>query len=277
MNPTANNILIRTLSGLVLLAVVLGTVLLSVWSFGILLAVIGGGSIWEFYRIAAATGLAPQRGFGTALGIALIAGGLTVAAGVCPSAVLAAFIPLTAAVFIAELYRKKENPLGNIAVTLAGVLYAALPLALLPFVGIREAGDEILYRPWVILSYIFIVWSNDIGAFLTGSALGRHRLFERISPKKSWEGFAGGIVAAVGVAILSGRMQGGDPLLWGALGAVVAVSGVWGDLVESMFKRSVGIKDSGRMMPGHGGFLDRFDAMLISAPFVFVYFIIFTL
>ena len=277
MNPTANNILIRTLSGIVLLGVVLGTVLLSIWSFGLLLAVIGGGSLWEFYRIAAKTELAPQRAFGMGIGIALIAVNVGIAAEMCSPTALLAFIPLTAAVFIAELYRKRENPLGNIAVTLGGILYAALPLALLPFVGIQPSEEGIIYRPWIILSYIFIVWSNDIGAFLTGCTWGHHRLFERISPKKSWEGFAGGVIAAISVGVLAGWLQDSSLLLWGGLGAVVAVSGVWGDLVESMFKRSVGIKDSGRMMPGHGGFLDRFDAMLLSAPFVFVYFIIFTL
>lgn len=277
MNPTVNNILIRTLSGIVLLGVVLGTVLFSIGSFGVLLAIIGGGSLWEFYRIAEKTGLAPQRILGMTTGIALIAISVMVAAKTIPGVALLPFFLLMAIVCIAELYRKKKNPLGNIAATWGGILYAAVPLALLPFIGIQDNEGIVIYRPWVILSYIFIVWSNDIGAFLTGSAWGRHRLFERISPKKSWEGFVGGVVMAIGVGLLAGWLQESSLLRWGGLGAVVAVSGVWGDLVESMFKRSVGIKDSGRMMPGHGGFLDRFDAMLLSAPFVFVYFIIFTL
>ena len=277
MNPTVNNILIRTLSGIVLLGVVLGTVLFSIGSFGVLLAIIGGGSLWEFYRIAEKTGLAPQRILGMTTGIALIAISVMVAAKTIPGVALLPFFLLMAIVCIAELYRKKKNPLGNIAATWGGILYAAVPLALLPFIGIQDNEGIVIYRPWVILSYIFIVWSNDIGAFLTGSAWGRHRLFERISPKKSWEGFVGGVVMAIGVGLLAGWLQESSLLRWGGLGAVVAVSGVWGDLVESMFKRSVGIKDSGHMMPGHGGFLDRFDAMLLSAPFVFVYFIIFTL
>ncbi len=277
MNPTVNNILIRTLSGIVLLGVVLGTVLFSIGSFGVLLSIIGGGSLWEFYRIAEKTGLAPQRILGMTTGIALIAISVMVAAKTIPGVALLPFFLLMAIVCIAELYRKKKNPLGNIAATWGGILYAAVPLALLPFIGIQDNEGIVIYRPWVILSYIFIVWSNDIGAFLTGSAWGRHRLFERISPKKSWEGFVGGVVMAIGVGLLAGWLQESSLLRWGGLGAVVAVSGVWGDLVESMFKRSVGIKDSGRMMPGHGGFLDRFDAMLLSAPFVFVYFIIFTL
>ena len=277
MNPTVNNILIRTLSGIVLLGVVLGTVLFSIGSFGVLLSIIGGGSLWEFYRIAEKTGLAPQRILGMTIGIALIAISVMVAAKTIPGVALLPFFLLMAIVCIAELYRKKKNPLGNIAATWGGILYAAVPLALLPFIGIQDNEGIVIYRPWVILSYIFIVWSNDIGAFLTGSAWGRHRLFERISPKKSWEGFVGGVVMAIGVGLLAGWLQESSLLRWGGLGAVVAVSGVWGDLVESMFKRSVGIKDSGRMMPGHGGFLDRFDAMLLSAPFVFVYFIIFTL
>ena len=277
MNPTVNNILIRTLSGIVLLGVVLGTVLFSIGSFGVLLAIIGGGSLWEFYRIAEKTGLAPQRILGMTTGIALIAISVMVAAKTIPGVALLPFFLLMAIVCIAELYRKKKNPLGNIAATWGGILYAAVPLALLPFIGIQDNEGLVIYRPWVILSYIFIVWSNDIGAFLTGSAWGRHRLFERISPKKSWEGFVGGVVMAIGVGLLAGWLQESSLLRWGGLGAVVAVSGVWGDLVESMFKRSVGIKDSGHMMPGHGGFLDRFDAMLLSAPFVFVYFIIFTL
>ena len=126
----------------------------------------------------------------------------------------------------------------------------------------------------VVLGVIFTVWANDIGAYLIGRWLGRHRLFERISPKKSWEGFLGGVCSAIAVGILMGYWQDASLLLWAGAGLVIAVSSVFGDLVESMLKRSVGLKDSGSIIPGHGGFLDRFDALLMAVPFVFVYFML---
>ena len=225
---------------------------------------------------------------GTAIGIVIgCLPGLSAAMGV------ALLLPMIFALFVAELYRRHEDPLGNICWELGGLVYIALPFALLatiPLHGACSAGPS--YVPGDMLAIIFIVWANDVGAYLAGSLFGRHRLFERISPKKSWEGFAGGVLCAVAVGWLYGLYAGpGDAahgLLWGgaglvvavagvlgALGESVAVSGVWGDLVESMFKRSVGIKDSGRMMPGHGGFLDRFDALILAVPFVYAYFAIF--
>ena len=104
-----------------------------------------------------------------------------------------------------------------------------------------------------------------------GVTFGKHRLCERISPKKSWEGFFGGLIGAVAVAVLFGHLAGGSLLVWGGLGLVASLSGVAGDLVESLLKREVDVKDSGKMMPGHGGFLDRFDALYIAVPYVFVY------
>jgi phosphatidate cytidylyltransferase len=122
-----------------------------------------------------------------------------------------------------------------------------------------------------MMSYIVVIWANDVFAYLVGVVIGKHRLCERISPKKSWEGFFGGVVGAIGVAVLFGYLFEGNLWVWGGLGLVTALTGVAGDLAESMLKREADVKDSGAMMPGHGGFLDRFDAMLISAPFVFVY------
>ena len=189
-------------------------------------------------------------------------------------------LPMIFALFVAELYRRHENPLGNVCWELGGLVYIALPFALLatiPLRGACSAGSS--YVPGDMLAIIFIVWANDVGAYLAGSLFGRHRLFERISPKKSWEGFAGGVLCAVAVGWLYGLYAGpGDTahgLLWSGAGLVVAVAGVLGDLVESMLKRSAGLKDSGNSIPGHGGFLDRFDALILAVPFVYAYFAIF--
>ena len=254
-----------------MLVIVVGGVFLSEFSVAALMAVIGVGSLWEFLRIARHSNVQPQKWYPIVVGTLVIASAFAVAAGYLPVKALAVIFPLMAVVPVIELYRKRETPLANVAVSRGGLLYAIVPMALMCFIAFR--GGE--YNPYVILAYIFTVWVNDIFAYLTGVAIGRHKLFERISPKKSWEGFFGGLLFAIGFAVFAGWYLGGNLIVWGGLGAVVVVSGVFGDLVESMYKRAAGIKDSGSIMPGHGGFKDRFDALLLSAPFVFCYFIIF--
>jgi phosphatidate cytidylyltransferase len=115
------------------------------------------------------------------------------------------------------------------------------------------------------------VWGNDVFAYLTGITIGKHKMAPRISPKKSWEGFAGGIVGAMAMGALGSYVVGGHLGMWLGLAVVVAITSVFGDFVESMFKREAGVKDSGKIIPGHGGILDRFDALLISSPFAFAY------
>ena len=122
-----------------------------------------------------------------------------------------------------------------------------------------------------MIFYIFIIWANDVFAYLFGITLGKHRLFERISPKKSWEGFFGGVLGAMAMGYTAATILDGNTIVWVGMALVAALSGVFGDLVESMFKRSVDIKDSGNIIPGHGGWLDRFDALILSLPFVFIY------
>lgn len=266
---------VRTASGVVFVAVMAGGILWSPYSLLVLMLVVGAGCLFEFYRLAGLRGVEAQLGYGQFLGLAAVGLGFSVAMGTIGPVWLLALVPAAFVVFATELYRDRPTPIENIAVTLAGVLYTAAPLALLFPLGIEARGDLILYRPLVVLCLVALVWTNDVGAYLVGSLVGRHKLFERISPKKSWEGFAGGMVIAMGVALLMGRWLGGSPAAWCGLGAVVAVAGVLGDLAESLFKRSVGVKDSGRMMPGHGGFLDRFDALLVAAPFAVCYCIVF--
>ena len=182
------------------------------------------------------------------------------------------FMLLIPMMFVCELFLKRQRPAADIGVTLAGIFYVALPLSMFLLLPIQIDGSA--WNPWVILFYIFIIWTNDICAYLVGMTLGRHRLYPRISPNKSWEGFFGGIVGAIGMGLLAAWIMEADYLLWGVLAAIAAMSGVLGDLIESMFKRAAGVKDSGNILPGHGGWLDRFDALIFSVPFVFVFLIL---
>lgn len=273
------NLMVRTLSGLVLVAVFVGAVLGSQWSFGALLLLILVGGQTEFYKLARETGLSPQRWMGLAVGVLLFAlnfivfrqfsRSVTDEAGGAVLYLLLYIGLLLPTLFVCELFRRSATPLANLGATLLGVLYVAVPLSLLLYVPVL-AGDGV-WRPETVLCYIFIIWANDVFAYLVGMAFGRHRLCERLSPKKSWEGFFGGLAGAVVMGLVGARVLDGSYAAWVGLALVAAVTGVLGDLVESMFKRTAGVKDSGRLIPGHGGVLDRFDAMLVAAPFVLVY------
>lgn len=271
------NLWVRTMSGAILAVVMLGAIAWSQWSFGLLLAALLAVGMTEFYSLAEEQGNKPQRVVGLVAGLVLFALnfafvsddieilGSARQAFACGMAFLLLLLP---AMFICELYRRRENPATNIGITFMGVVYVALPFSLMCYIPI--IGSE-TWSPWVMLFYVFIIWANDVFAYLVGMSIGKHRLCERLSPKKSWEGFFGGIIGAVAMGLVAAYVQDGNYWVWAGLALVAAVTGVLGDLVESMFKRAAGVKDSGTLIPGHGGVLDRFDAMLLSAPFVFVY------
>ena len=273
------NLMVRTLSGLVLVAVFVGAVLGSQWSFGALLLLILVGGQTEFYKLARETGLSPQRWMGLAVGVLLFAlnfivfrqfsRSVTDEAGGAVLYLLLYIGLLLPTLFVCELFRRSATPLANLGAMLLGVLYVAVPLSLLLYVPVL-AGDGV-WRPETVLCYIFIIWANDVFAYLVGMTFGRHRLCERLSPKKSWEGFFGGLAGAVATGLAAAYALDTNYWVWGGLALVASLSGVAGDLVESMFKREAGVKDSGQVIPGHGGVLDRFDALLLSAPYVFLY------
>ena len=278
MNEKMKNLWVRSLSGAVLVVIVLGAILWSKWSFAALLMAILIGGEWEFYRMAGKAGYSPQRVLGLVAGAIILAVAFilmrlvdehtTVSSKYLMIALgLALYIMMLIPVmFICELYRKSPTPIANIGSTLMGVVYVAMPLALLFFIPLLLGRG--VWNPWALIFYIFIIWANDVCAYLVGMSIGRHRLFQRISPKKSWEGFVGGLIGAMATGYVASTVMEGTHTIWIGMALIAAVTGVFGDLVESLLKRSVDVKDSGNILPGHGGWL---DPLLLSIPFVFIY------
>jgi len=275
MSPKIKDILVRAASGVVMLVVMLSAILASPWSLGALLLVITAGVMWEHLRLSEHCGAQPQKVMAMVLAVLTIvpfALVQTVAGDVEWWILMMTFFVMiaTLAVLFVELFRAKETPIQNIGATLLPIFQVALPIAMLALLPAIGEG----YNAWRVVAFFSIIWANDVFAFLVGITLGRHRLCERISPKKSWEGFIGGILAAMGAALLAAHLLGENIAVWAGLGLVTALAAVAGDLIESMFKRAAGVKDSGAIMPGHGGWFDRFDAVLTAAPVAVIYLIL---
>ena len=274
MSDKLKNFIIRTLSGIVMVATLIGATLFSKLTFVLLLLAITLGGEWEFYRLAKKAGTSPQRFVGMLAGTMMIVAAAAALHEIMAitAVLMVAFMILIPMPLIFELYRKSATPMANVGITYAGVIYVALPMALLTFFPMMLGNGE--WKPWSVILYIFIIWANDVFAYLFGITLGKHRLFERISPKKSWEGFFGGLLGAMAMGFVAAKVLDANIALWIGLALIAAITGVFGDLVESMLKRSVDVKDSGSFIPGHGGWLDRFDALIFSVPFAFIYLVI---
>jgi len=247
-------------------------------SFFISGAIILAGAQYEYYTLIKNSGAKPKMIFGMFTSLSAYCLSTLIASGLLEVKYIAFLALFLLPAMILELYCNKEKPFDSLAHTFFPVLYAGLPLCLFPFAAFSHTGLSTLlpcngvFSPGVVIGFFTLIWANDTGAYLAGITFGRHKLFERISPKKTWEGFIGGIIlAAVSGWLLSGWFGVVNDMQWVAIALIVSVFGTYGDLVESMLKRSVGVKDSGGILPGHGGFLDRFDSALFAFPAVYLF------
>ncbi|MEM0938192.1 MAG: phosphatidate cytidylyltransferase [Bacteroidota bacterium] len=241
----------------------------SQWGFFIVFLSISCLTMMEFYRLMRLQSYLPIRFLGVTIGALLFSITFLIQIDVLPNRYYILLFPLASFVFLIKLYKKSDvHPFINIALFYLGIMYVALPFALTN-VLVFYSGQ---YSYEIILGLLFLTWANDIGAYFTGIIFGRTKLFERISPKKSWEGSIGGATASVLTSLIIGfYFEGLNSIEWMSVSIIVVIAGTYGDLVESHFKRSIQIKDSGTIIPGHGGFLDRFDSLLIAVPFVVVF------
>lgn len=261
-----NNLITRSITGLIFITIIIVSIFLNKFVFAALSLLITVLAILEF-----------NKGFKNSKNISIFKP-LSIISGVyifgiifllthriIDNKYLFTVLLILPAIMLFELYRKKENPFLNIALTFLPSLYIALPLSLLTIIQQQNEGK-------LLLIYFLTIWLSDSMAYLVGMAFGKRKLFERISPKKSWEGFIGSaIITLVASLFYNNFLDFLETWQWLLFTLITIISATFGDLLESLFKRSVNIKDSGTIMPGHGGILDRFDAVLYSAPFIFVF------
>lgn len=276
-----NNFIQRAITGGIFVILLVGCTLYSPLSFGILFTLISALSVHEFAHLINSKGKVRINKTITALGGAYLFLALM---GFCTSAsdarIFLPYLALLLYLMITELYLKRDNPLGNWAFSMLSQLYIALPFALLNVLAYHNSIEtsSVTYNPILPLSIFVFIWLNDTGAYCVGSLIGKHRLFERISPKKSWEGsIGGGILSIASSFIFAHYFPFLNMTQWAGLALTVVVFGTWGDLTESLMKRQLGIKDSGTILPGHGGMLDRFDSALMAIPASVVYLYLLTI
>jgi len=259
----------RVFSALIGVMIIVSSLLIGEWTYFFVFFAIAVFSLWEFYRLVRLQNYLPVRLLGVFVGGLMFVFSFFIERQHLSANYYFALFPLASLSLVIKLYKKSDqNPFLNIAFFYLGITYVAIPFALM---NIVVYSSEV-YSHEILMGLLFIIWASDTGAYFAGTFFGKRKLFLRISPKKSWEGFIGGALTAIAFAYLISRIST-DLMLWEwiIVSIIVVVTGTYGDLVESLFKRSMLIKDSGTSIPGHGGFLDRFDSLILAVPFVVVF------
>jgi phosphatidate cytidylyltransferase len=246
--------------------ILVGSILWSEWSYFFVFFFLCMLSMLEFYKLVGLDGNIPLKTYGTLSGLFIFVLTFFVEKHIIDFQYYFLISPVVSFIFFIKLYKKGDlKPFTNIAFTFLGIIYVAIPFSLLNLCAFSTG----YYSYQIILGSLFLLWASDTGAYFAGVNFGRTKLFERVSPKKSWEGSIGGAIASISTSILiSWNFEDLTLWQWHCIAIIIVVAGTYGDLVESLFKRSMAIKDSGSSIPGHGGFLDRFDGLLLSAPFI---------
>ena len=261
----------RVLTAIVFVAVMVGGVYLHPISHVLLFFLITVFCLWEYFDLTLPSEVTNRKWIGIGVGLLPILLTSNLVANQFPltlgNTILILLVAI-ASIFLYELFNQSEKPYSNIGIVILGLFYIGIPLALIPLITFNNEA----FQPNIIFGLLLLTWANDTGAYLIGSQIGRTKLFPRISPKKTWEGSLGGVVVTFIAGYLLSRIFQDLPLSdWLFLAGIVSIFGSLGDLVESMLKRSLQIKDSGNLLPGHGGFLDRFDAFIFLLPFAAAY------
>jgi len=265
------NIVVRILAGAVFVGLLLGGILINEYTFLVVFSLITVLCLYEFYGLIEKDAKVPVfRVWNLLGGFFLFLGSFYYSVYQTSVIAFVPYIVYLIILFISELYFKRQDPIKSLAYSLLGQIYIAGPMALVNYLVFAYAPGS--YHYVYILALLVFIWVNDSFAYLTGMAFGKHRLFERISPKKSWEGFIGGAAVSIASSLIFAHFYPNLSIIaWMGFAAVTIAFGTWGDLFESLIKRTLGVKDSGNMIPGHGGILDRFDSTILAIPAAVVY------
>ena len=279
MSDKMKNLITRSITGVIFVAAIV-VCFMRPEAMILLFALVTGLTVWEYTGIVnGIENVCVNRFLATVAAVYFFLGMAGFCAGIVPSAVFIPYLLTVVYMFISELYTKAPNPINNWAYTMLSQMYIALPLSMINILAFEYSAfdGQIHYDMLLPLSIFIFLWTNDTGAYCSGSLFGKHKLFPRISPAKSWEGsIGGGIFVLIAAAVIGYLANDGEAHRlsiagWMGLGLVVVFFGTWGDLVESLFKRTLGVKDSGTLLPGHGGMLDRFDSSLMAIPAAVIY------
>ena len=270
-----SNLIKRSVTGLLFVVILVGAIVSHPLAFVALFSLVSAYSTFELAGLLNNTGqVVINRAIASLASFYLFIAFAGFTYNLASAVVFIPYLGIILYLFVSELYLNRANPIGNLGATALTQIYIGLPFALintLAFVT-NEATLEPTYYYILPLSLFVFLWVSDSGAYLVGSLIGKRKLFERISPNKSWEGsIGGGVFAVIAAVILSHFFTFLSVPQWIGFALIVVVFGTWGDLTESLMKRQLQIKDSGNILPGHGGFLDRFDSTILAIPAAVLY------
>lgn len=266
----------RSITGIVFAAVMLAGIIINQYVFAIVFTVFLLLTLWEFYKISENIGYEPSTKIGLISGFLLFIIFFFAANHVIPQKYIFLSILIPLVTLLPDLFDKRKNGFKNSMITIAGIIYIALPFSLLSFILFPGIESDSQFYPWILIGIFIIIWMYDSMAYVFGSWLGKHKICERISPKKSWEGLIGGAIFAVITSVVISKFFIELSITsWIVITLLIVSFGTSGDFFESKLKREAGVKDSGTILPGHGGMLDRFDTVLFAVPVIFVWIYLF--